>query len=66
VPQFEGIDQWLPRVIREALSAAASSGPSPSSAVFWQTARSPAREHMHSSSGKTETICDVVAIFWLS
>lgn len=26
LPQFEGIDQWMPRLMREALSAAVSSG----------------------------------------
>jgi len=26
LPQFEGIDQWIPRLVREALSAAVSSG----------------------------------------
>jgi hypothetical protein len=26
LPQFEGIDQWIPRLIREALSEAVSSG----------------------------------------
>ena len=26
LPQFEGVDQWIPRLMREALSAAVSSG----------------------------------------